>query len=439
MTSLRALALPVAPDPVGLARALAAAGLEHVCVLHAAEPPAFGPWRSFVAAAPVARSAALDPFADEAPTAGAFGWVPRWIGAVPFEAVRYERPAYRRDDMREAPRCADITWLRFAAVLVVDHDEGHVLCVAESAAAARTLARAALHRASAAAHSLRATDADPPELHLARVHRAVELIRAGDLYQVNLARRLDVALEGAPLDAYAALAARSRPAYGAALDLGAAQVLSTSPELCLHGPDARGTLWTEPIKGTRPRGADAAADRRLAAELDSDEKERAELAMIVDVERNDLGRVAAPGSVRIVRPAAVATHRTIHHRSALLAAHTRPGASRADVLAAMLPSGSVTGAPKIRAMEVIAELEAHRRGLYTGALGYASHDGCFTLAMAIRTAVLTGTRGEYFTGGGIVLDSDPARELEETRWKAVQLGSPTARGGAASVPRSCKV
>jgi anthranilate/para-aminobenzoate synthase component I len=120
-------------------------------------------------------------------------------------------------------------------------------------------------------------------------------------------------------------------------------------------------------------------------------------------------------------PPRVVTHRTIHHRVALVTARARPDLRREDILEAMLPSGSVTGAPKIRAMEVIASLEPFRRGLYTGALGYVAHSGALTLSMAIRTLVLTGREGEYVTGGGIVADSDPARELEETRWKALQL------------------
>jgi anthranilate/para-aminobenzoate synthase component I len=156
-------------------------------------------------------------------------------------------------------------------------------------------------------------------------------------------------------------------------------------------------------------------------ELDEDPKENAELTMIIDVERNDLGRVAAPGSVRVLRGPEVVTHRTLHHREALLTANTKSSVSRNDVLEAMLPSGSVTGAPKVRAMEVIANLETSRRGLYTGGFGSVDHSGTMTLAMAIRTVVFRGAEGEYFTGGGIVADSDPDRELEETRWKAIQL------------------
>jgi anthranilate/para-aminobenzoate synthase component I len=158
------------------------------------------------------------------------------------------------------------------------------------------------------------------------------------------------------------------------------------------------------------------------AALDADPKERAELAMVIDVERNDLGRIAVPGSVELIGRPRVITRGTVHHREATLRARLRPGLGRADLVRAMLPSGSVTGAPKVRAMEVIAALEAERRGLYTGALGAVFGDGTLRLSMAIRTLTVRDGEGHYFAGGGIVADSDPVRELEETRWKALQLG-----------------
>jgi anthranilate/para-aminobenzoate synthase component I len=145
--------------------------------------------------------------------------------------------------------------------------------------------------------------------------------------------------------------------------------------------------------------------------------------MIIDVERNDLGRIAEPGSVRVVDGPRVSTYGSVHHRWAELEARLSANRSRSDVLEAMLPSGSVTGAPKVRAMEVIAELEAARRGLYTGAYGYVTRGGGMVLGMAIRTLCRRGSEAEYFAGGGIVADSDPLREYEETRWKALQLAA----------------
>lgn len=186
------------------------------------------------------------------------------------------------------------------------------------------------------------------------------------------------------------------------------------------------------MKGTRPRGRDALEDQRLALELDADPKERAELVMSVDVHRNDLGRVAVPGSVAVGGEPRLLAGRTVWSRVAEVVAQRSPGVALEAVVRAMLPCGSVTGAPKVRAMEVIAKLEPWRRGAYTGVFGHLGGEGSLALAMAIRTIEIA--KGEpdhaasYFTGGGIVADSVPERELEETRWKAVQvfrLGQPS--------------
>ena len=467
--------LSVPPDPCALARRLQAAGARHLALLHAAERPgadAVAPlgldlsrW-SFVAAEPDLRSERLDPlledgdFGVDAPPADLRGF-PRWIGVLPYEHRRnLERPAWRPAETRPPALLARPVWLRYPAVIGVDHLEGRVLAVGRTRAAIEALVEPLREgRREAPAPSqvrLEVCDDDAPERHLERVRAAKDLIARGDLYQVNLARRLRLALrEGDPLALYQRLARAAPTPLGAmlTLDPGLA-VVSTSPELFLlsgragakegAAPPTRPSggatperekerererergeggevLFTAPIKGTRPRGGDAAADAALVRELEADPKERAELTMIVDVERNDLGRVAQPGTVRLLGPPRVVTHRTVHHRVAWLSARSRPGVTREAALAAMLPSGSVTGAPKVRAMEVIAALEPRRRGLYTGAFGCVSHGGRLTLAMAIRTAVLLGREGEYFTGGGIVADSDPARELEETRWKAAQL------------------
>jgi anthranilate/para-aminobenzoate synthase component I len=426
--------VPVAPDPLALARGLAARGHHHVALLHAGAPGA-GPCSrfSFVAADPDASSEALDPFetATSSVEPSLLARAPRWIGVLPYEARReLERPGWRPDDTRPAALIEKPLWLRYPAVACIDHASASTLVVGESAAAADAFA-ASLRLAEKASFQedprVTVDDDEPPSRHAERIARARELILAGDLYQVNLARRLRVALlDGSPLALHERLSAAARAPFSAFLDLGEVTVLSTSPELLLTAEpsaDGRsfGALATEPIKGTRPRGAHAAEDAALARDLDLDPKERAELAMIIDVERNDLGRVAEIGSVRVVSPPRVVSHRTIHHRAARITARTRPGVSRGEVLRAMVPSGSVTGAPKVRAMEVIATLEPRRRGLYTGGIGLVRHDGGVLLSMAIRTVVLRGGEGEYWTGGGIVADSDPAREVEETRWKAVQL------------------
>lgn len=448
------------PDACALARRLRAGGGRHLALLHASErvtggAPGFaGPsgdplsrW-SYVAADPDLRSDRLDPLADDPDLEADLTPVappglrrfPRWIGVLPYEHRRdLERPAWRPVDARPPALLSRPIWHRYPAVAAVDHIEGRVLVAGRTRADVDRLARRlGAEPPPPGPLRLEVADDDPPHLHVERVRAAKELILRGDLYQVNIARRLRLALlEGDPLTLHERLARAAPTPLGAFLDLGdGLTIASTSPELFLLAepvPPAGGSptisaitygydlIFTAPIKGTRPRGRDAEADAALMEDLDQDPKERAELTMIIDVERNDLGRIAVPGSVRLLGPPRVVTHRTIHHRVAWLSARVRPGVGREAALAAMLPSGSVTGAPKVRAMEVIASLEPRRRGLYTGALGFVAHDGRITLAMAIRTAVLAGREGEYFTGGGIVADSDPERELSETRWKALQL------------------
>ena len=428
------------PDPLGIARTLAASGRPGVALLHAAETGdlAWARW-SWITACPDRRSDRLDPLSDDPDPlpmrGGELGAAPRWIGVLPYEHRRdLERVAWRPEDRRPPAMLDRPIWQRYPAVIGVDHRSGRVMVTGIDRRAVDALASAFAGRRapSPAALRIEVADDEPPALHAERILAAKRLILAGDLYQVNLARRLLIrVLRGDALSLYESLVRRAPTPLGAFVDLGEGlRVVSTSPELFLLAtpdPDSRNesrrwsALLTAPIKGTRPRGKDAIEDRALALELDADPKERAELTMIVDVERNDLGRVAVPGSVRVTTLPRVVTHRTVHHRVACVAARARPDCSRADVLRALLPSGSVTGAPKVRAMEVIAALEPRRRGLYTGAIGHVAHDGGLTLSMAIRTAVLRGDEGEYWTGGGIVADSDPAREVEETRWKALQL------------------
>jgi anthranilate/para-aminobenzoate synthase component I len=256
--------------------------------------------------------------------------------------------------------------------------------------------------------------------HRQRIEQALRRITDGDVYEVNLARRIDLQVSGNALGILARISKWAQSEYAAALVLpDGAEVVSTSPELFLE-LEPNGHCRTLPIKGTRPRGGDAASDARLRDELERDPKERAELTMVVDLERNDLGRVAAVGTVRAAEPY-VTQLTSVFHRQAEVSAELRPGVGRSELLLSMLPSGSVTGAPKVRAMELIAELEAERRGLYTGAFGFVTHAGGMKLGMAIRTLSRRGNVAHYFAGGGIVADSDPEREVQETGWKALQI------------------
>jgi len=252
------------------------------------------------------------------------------------------------------------------------------------------------------------------------VDRIRDYITAGDVYQVNLARRLvaPVLAPGDALAIHAAVAARSPASFAALIEGDGATVISASPELFLRRAPGGDRLETRPIKGTRRRDPDPEVDRALAAELAADAKEQAEHLMIVDLERNDLGRVAVTGSVRVDALAVSSPLPTVHHLVSTVSCRVRGDAGLADILRATFPGGSITGAPKIRAMEIIDELEPARRGPYTGAFGCFSHGGGIELAIAIRTAVIAGGELRLHVGGGIVADSTSARELEETEEKA---------------------
>src|SRR5262249_35007620 len=207
------------------------------------------------------------------------------------------------------------------------------------------------------------------------------------------------------------LTRRHPAAYSAYVDLGHAVVVANSPELFLR---RRGRhVETRPIKGTRPRDDHLATDAALIADLERDPKERAEHVMIVDLERNDLGRVCETGSVRVDSLARVESHRSLHHLVSVVSGTLRPEVDVGTLLAATFPGGSITGAPKLRAMQIIAELEPSHRGVYTGTLGVIAPDGDLELALPIRTAVVRDGRVAWHAGGGIVADSDPARELAE--------------------------
>lgn len=254
----------------------------------------------------------------------------------------------------------------------------------------------------------------------AAVRRAVEYVHAGDCFQVNLSQRLLAPLREHPLELYGRLRERNPAPFGGYFDLGEFQILSASPERFLRAhPD--GEVETRPIKGTRPRGRTSEEDAALVRDLTTSPKDRAENVMIVDLLRNDLGRVCEYGSVRVPRVCEVETFRFVHHLVSEVRGRLRPGVGPLELIAATFPGGSVTGAPKVRAMEIIAELEPTARGPYCGCLGWIGFDGAMDTNILIRT--FTAGRGwvQFPAGGGIVADSDPAREYEETLHKAAGL------------------
>lgn len=248
--------------------------------------------------------------------------------------------------------------------------------------------------------------------YLEAVRRAIEYVHAGDVFQVNLAQRFEARGRFNPLDLHRRLRRTSPAPFACLLRRGDSAVIGSSPELFYRTAGDR--IVTRPIKGTRPRGVDPAEDDRLRAELVGSAKDRAELTMIVDLQRNDLGRVCRYESVRVAEARAVESYAQVHHLVATVEGRLRPTVGPIDVVRAMFPGGSITGAPKIRAMEIIDELEPTRRGVYTGAIGYFGAGGSSAFNIAIRTLVVEGQQAWYHVGGGIVVDSVPEAEYQET-------------------------
>ena len=269
------------------------------------------------------------------------------------------------------------------------------------------------------------------EEYLARVRVAKEYIAAGDIYQVNLTQRFVARTDAAPLQLYLDLR-RANPAdYAALLTWGNRAVLSSSPELFL---DLRaGRVITRPIKGTRPRTGDERLDLIRRGELVHSEKDRAELNMIIDLLRNDIGRTCEVGSVRVESAGDLETHPTVFHRVATISGRLRADCGAVDLLRATCPGGSITGAPKIRAMQIIDELESVQRGVYCGSIGYLGLDGSMVMNIAIRTMILDQGQVHIHAGGAIVADSDPDDEYEETLAKGA--GMFRALAATAPVPR----
>ncbi|WP_243032230.1 anthranilate synthase component I [Thermus altitudinis] len=257
------------------------------------------------------------------------------------------------------------------------------------------------------------------EEYLGAVAKALEYIRAGDIFQVVLSLRLSSPLTVHPFALYRALRSVNPSPYMGYLDLGEVVLVSASPESLLRS-DGRKVV-TRPIAGTRPRGKDEEEDRRLAEELLRDEKERAEHVMLLDLSRNDIGRVSAFGTVRVLEPMHVEYYSHVMHLVSTVEGILAEGKTPLDALASVLPMGTVSGAPKIRAMEIIEELEPHRRGPYGGSFGYLAYHGAMDVALTLRTFVIAGGRMHVQAGAGIVADSVPEREYEECWNKARAL------------------
>jgi para-aminobenzoate synthetase component 1 len=259
-----------------------------------------------------------------------------------------------------------------------------------------------------------------PEGYLAAVQRIIDYIGAGDVFQVNLSQQLSFPAREHSLALYRRLRQQDRAPFAGYFDLGAAQLLSASPERFLHAT-SDGRVETRPIKGTRRRTGNAAHDDAQRGELLASEKDRAENVMIVDLLRNDLSRVCQAPSVQVRQLCSVEEYEHVMHLVSAVVGQLRGGATPCDLLRACFPGGSITGAPKIRAMEIIAELEPTARGAYCGALGYLGFDGAMDTNILIRTITAANGWWQFSVGGGVVAQSDPQREYDETWAKAEGL------------------
>jgi para-aminobenzoate synthetase component 1 len=339
-------------------------------------------------------------------------------------------PQSTSDDLR----LPDLQVGFYDVLLVIDHQSGATSLVigapdgreAAADARARRWARA-LNRVEAVPPAATAAPAGPVrssmtrQAYLAAVQQALAYIGQGDIYQVNLAQRFTCPYAGTGWDLYRRLRAVNPAPFAAFLEMGSWQVVSGSPERLITVQN--GLIETRPIKGTRPRGATPEEDQQYAAELLASEKDGAELLMIVDLQRNDLGRVCEFGTVKVPDLRRLEATPNVWHTVATVEGRLRAQASTAEILRATFPGGSITGAPKVRAMEIIEELEPVRRGVYTGAIGYIGFDGRIDLNIAIRTAVVQNGLVHFHAGGGIVADSDPEAEWAET----IAKGSGIAR------------
>ncbi len=363
-----------------------------------------------------APAGAADDAGARAPFAGcAAGWLGYDLGRQLERQTARARPDVELPDL-----CMGI----YAFAVVEERESGRRRVVGRGDAATaracvdtvRALGREARASTAAPASVGRVTSTFDRAAYMAAVDAVREHILDGDVYQVNLAQRFEMEWSGRPVDLHRAWRAGARAPFGALIRTPHGAVISNSPELFLRRRGER--LLSRPIKGTRPRGADAGEDARLQAELEASPKEQAELAMIVDLVRNDLGRSAQIGSVQVALPFATDAWPTVFHRVAAVSARVPVSLSPGAIIEAAFPPASVTGTPKIAALDIIDALEPVRRHVYTGALGWIGAGGDFDLSVAIRIATAVPGRLLVPVGGGITLASDPAAEYEETLHKA---------------------
>ncbi|GAB3379322.1 anthranilate synthase component I [Lysobacter fragariae] len=366
---------------------------------------------------------------------GFTGGLVGWFG---FECVQYIEPRLAGGDKPDELGTPDILLMLSEELAVFDNLKGRLyLIVHADPREPRAYARAQ-RRLDELTHRLRQGGPGYPETRdpngleegdfvsgftregfINAVEKSKELIRAGDIFQVVLSQRLSVPYRARPVDVYRALRALNPSPYMYFLDVGGTQVVGSSPEILVRQQGDEITV--RPIAGTRPRGATVEEDLALEAELLADPKERAEHLMLIDLGRNDVGRVARPGTVEVGEQFVIERYSHVMHIVSEVTGKLKDGMSYADVLRATFPAGTVSGAPKVRALEVIRELEPIRRNVYSGAVGYIGWHGDADTAIAIRTAVIQDGQLHVQAGAGIVYDSDPQKEWEETMNKGRAL------------------
>ena len=373
------------------------------------------------------------------------GAPPFLAGAVGFAGYEAGRLLERLDPARlPSPGMPDLCFAFYDSVLACDTSRGEAWLAgtglrgpwasssgAQAARAREIAVRLAAPPPDLPVRQFRMTSglrtSLPREKYIPAVQAIKEAIRQGEIYQANLTRKFSSTWAGDPVALYLGLREISPAPFSAFLDFGRVKVVSSSPERFLRVRGRR--VETRPIKGTRPRMSDPAADRKMALELVRSHKDAAEHVMIVDLERNDLGRVCQAGTVKVAEMAALEVYPQVFHLTSTVTGRLRDGVTAVDALRATFPGGSITGAPKIRSMEIIAGLEPEPRDIYTGALGWFSFSGDCDLSIVIRAVTLAGRKLSFGVGGGIVADSDPSAEYEETMHKASGMLRALGAGG----------
>ena len=358
-----------------------------------------------------------------------------WFG---FECIQYIEPRLAGGDKPDELGTPDILLMLSEEIAVFDNLKGRLYLIVHADPREPQAWARANRRLDELSHRLRHAGAGYPETlvpvaidesdfrssftreeYEGVVRQAQEYIRAGDIFQVVPSQRLSVPFRARPVDVYRALRALNPSPYMYFIDVGGTQVVGSSPEILARLQN--GTVTVRPIAGTRRRGKNAEEDQALEAELLADPKERAEHLMLIDLGRNDVGRIAEIGSVKVTDQMVIEKYSHVQHIVSSVEGRLKPGMTNMDVLRATFPAGTVSGAPKIRALEIIRELEPVKRNVYSGAVGYISWHGDADTAIAIRTAVIQDGRLYVQAGGGVVYDSDPGAEWEETMNKGRAL------------------